>query len=266
MKFFTNVKNSIYGPGFYAALGSRSMGRSVGYFIGLATLLSIVTAVPVISGLASFLNEKAVNEFFGAYPEDLVVTLADGKVSINQPEPYFVPNPEEDDKKNLVTIDTKSEFSGSQADEYSTYVLVKEDFAVMAGSGDQAGRIVPFNTFDDIVITKEMVAGWGSALAPYAGVALFAASIILFIAFIVGSLFYFIYFLIPAVLILGIGRLLKQPFGFAHAYKVAIHAATLPLLASTAFFLFGTPKPFLAFTVLLLLVATLNLSKSRSVA
>ena len=106
--------------------------------IGIAPYL-IASYVMFVVPFA-FSNMPEMIESF--YPRDLVVTIANGHVSTNQPEPYRVPNPFGDFRtKYLVVFDGRNTLSMNLR-ENSTYALVKDTYMISGAPGQE--RIVYF--------------------------------------------------------------------------------------------------------------------------
>jgi hypothetical protein len=114
------------------------------------------------------------------YPEELVVTIQDGKASTNVPEPYFIKFndviPTENwnssfkegfeegvamdadanlEEFNLLVIDTKTPFSAEQFKDYHALVWLTED-AVYTLSENDRTESTPLADSDDMIINKTM--------------------------------------------------------------------------------------------------------------
>lgn len=260
--FFLTVKNSIYGPEFYRSVTTRPLKHGVWYMAGLMFLVTLPLGVQMTTGLLEFLSVKTVNETVAAYPDDLIFTLKDGEVSVNQEEPIFI-GKGEDGKDHLIVIDTKSALTGDQLKQYSTFALVKKDL-VIAESGN-GSRIIPLNDVDDFTLTKERLTGWGEKAKPYLTPAAIGLSIFIFVMMFVfswgGQLMYTLF---PAAVVFLAAKVFKKKFTFKHSYKVALYATTLPILGETLIRLIGGgPTPMFSFTALTLLIILLNISQKQ---
>ncbi|MBX9765191.1 DUF1189 domain-containing protein, partial [Patescibacteria group bacterium] len=90
--FFSDFKNSFYGPLFYAQARAKSLGAAIGFLLLSALLTSFVLvfvfAASVIPGI---LSEKPAEFVEKNYPSELTVTIQDGKASTNVEQPYIIP-------------------------------------------------------------------------------------------------------------------------------------------------------------------------------
>ena len=97
--FFHTLVRSLYSPEFYRGVPDGKTGDAVKYFFGFLLLIAILFSVmPMAAGLGFFLaghNEadQAYEQARGVYPDDLVVKVDQGEVSINQSAPYLIPTP-----------------------------------------------------------------------------------------------------------------------------------------------------------------------------
>jgi hypothetical protein len=262
--FFKKVRSSIYNPSFYQSLREASVSSSIKYFAALSVIGAILTVLLLIPGIAAFFSPATVSTVVGAYPADLEVTVDHGVVSINQPEPYIIKDSEGLKKKNILVIDTKSNFTGAQFDQYSTYVLVKKDFVVVEDKGAQ--KIFPLNEVQSLKLNQERVAAWGQKALPLLVPGAIALTTLLLLAIFIGSMFSLVYFLLLALIMMLIGRARHTTLSYKEAYKVTVHAATLPLIMWFVFTLAHISMPFLTFSLLTLLVAFLNLKPAPNAA
>lgn len=182
------------------------------------------------------------------YPEELTLTIQDGKLSTNVEEPYFVdlaglifsedsagtPSWAEFLPKNLLVIDTVTPFSTGQFDDYGTMFWLSGDS--FYSKQDDGVSVNSLSEAKDMVINKELVdplmdEGWATfkPMIPriLTGFA-FAFVLLLWIS-------RFIYGLFLAILTLGISAIRKVSFTYGQAYNATLHAMTLPILLQTFF-------------------------------
>ena len=121
MKFLRNIKRSIYDPGFYQEVSEKPFSSSFIYFLLFSLLVSILItplfAFKFIPPALTFVSQinPTVLEF---YPDELVITIADGEASTNVQEPYFWPIPDQvvqgltvEGAEHVLVIDTTTPFS-----------------------------------------------------------------------------------------------------------------------------------------------------------
>lgn len=282
--FFKSLLASIYSPTFYAGIPQRSFWKAFWYLVGVTLI------VTVLGGLFSFYlpyqNHKekiheTVQNVLHFYPEDLVVTIQDGKASTQAAQPYFISlhailpletwggDLEEEDWEEMkaVVVDTKTPFSTEQFRDYRALTWLTED-AFYVLSEDERVQSFPLAEAPNMVINKDLVDGLmdqvyakGKALLP-------VLAWIFFVFAFVGILFFrMIYLLFFSVLLLLVTKLLGLHYDFGAAYKTGIYAITL----SSFFTLLLEIQPwfyghgfFLMPTILSLLVATVNLQKMKT--
>jgi len=257
MKFIQTVRDSIYNPSFYQTLNERTVGKSIRYFLLLSFVLALLSTVAIVPDIFAFLSPKTVDEIVQTYPSDLEIRIKEGKVSTNQQEPYVLPGGFDDDKANLLVIDTKTPLESTQFAEYSTHVLLKQDFAIVAD--DQGGRLIPLDAVKDFALSRAIIASWAEKFYPYLMPMAIGASLVLWLGLWIANLFTFIYLLLAALLVMLLGRMMKQKLSYKESYRVALYAVTLPLIIATLLGMFSIGMPFLTYTLLLLVVVYANL-------
>ncbi len=257
MKFFHTLRSSIYDPIFYAGVDARSVPRTVWYFIRLAMLLAILSSIVFIQPIWSFFSKATLDSLVAAYPAELVVTVTNGKASINQPEPYLIPGPTGESPKNLVVIDTKSSFTISQLADYDTHVLLKENALVMKDDGSQ--RITSLTGITGVSLSRPLLETLATNSAPYLPFLAIAVILALWLLFTSGITLSLVYFIVLALLTWIIARLMKRNGGYTRAYKMTAYAATAPLILASALSLFNIALPMFSVSLLTLLIVVLNL-------
>lgn len=257
MKFIQTVRDSVYNPSFYQALSERTVGKSIRYFLLLSFVLALLSTIAIVPDIFAFLSPKTVDEIVQTYPSDLEIRIKDGKVSTNQQEPYILPGGFDEDHANLLVIDTKTPLESTQFAEYSTHVLLKQDFAIVAD--DQGGRLMPLDAVKDFTLSRAIIASWAEKFYPYLMPIAIGASLVLWLGLWIANLFTLIYLLFAALLVMLLGRVTKQKLSYKESYRVALYAVTLPLIVATLLGMFSIVMPFLTYTLLLLVVAYANL-------
>jgi hypothetical protein len=110
----------------------------------LTLILSLFLIVPLMR-----VDVRSIaTEFVQAYPQDLEITVEDGRLDINQPLPYVVGIPEKIDRQmeknepaNVVTFTTNDDFGGVQDfARFDSFAVVTES-AVYFMSDDDTGEV-----------------------------------------------------------------------------------------------------------------------------
>ncbi len=269
-QFFQSIKDSIYNPSYYAELRTRPLSYSIKYFYKLAVLLALVGVIlfsfTAFPNLQSFFSD-AGGKIIDYYPADLEIKVEKGEVSINQPEPYELPLPEEmkgeieremPGVKNLVVIDTATPFSLEQFDRYATLVwLTKTHLAARDGKGQV--RLNALQSLGGLTIDKTFVGNTLQKFAPVIKSIPFLILVLVFLGTLIAISGKLLYLLIAGAIVFLYFKSRKDPISYRTAYQIALHAITFPIL-----FIFVIHLVFPQFqiplltTILLLLVVYMN--------
>jgi hypothetical protein len=284
MAFFKTVKESIYSPTFYATVPKKTFGSAFKYFVLLALLVAVFSAIrmePVFFKTVPQWIDDFTKNAAEIYPNDLVVNVIDGQVSINQPEPYLIPVPanlKEDMNKagifNLLVVDTVTPFSAGQLDEYGALAWLMEDgIAVKSNQRNGEVRTYSLSQARDFTIDRQKVDELFTKLQPYAKFAINFSGPILFVFFVIavfiGGLFRMVYLLLFAVVTYVVGKLLKVKLTYGQAYKVSMYAVTLGILIDLVLMFVGAfitvPQIPYLFTMVTTAVVLVNLQAMKKV-
>ncbi len=289
--FFKSIPASIFSPAFYAGIAGRSFWKGFWFLTGFTFLTLILGTVLII--VVPYMQHRdqintTIENVLHFYPEELVVTIQDGKASTNVPEPYFLKfndviptenwNPvfkegfEEGVAKdtdadleelNLVVIDTKTPFSAEQFKEYHAIVWLTED-AIYTLSENGRTESIPLADSNDAVINKTMAdAGMDSIWTSVKSFLPFLATLIFIFTFIFLVIARMIYLLIFALFMLIVSSVMKLPYDYAAGYKIGFYAMSLSTLVTIAFLALGFNQFFFMSTILNLLVAVVNLDQAK---
>lgn len=268
MNIFQQIKSSVYGKEYYKdVVSNMRLSSSIKYlakFCLLIVALGVVAAViflPTMSKLA----KKGITSTVALYPDDLEVTIAQGKASINQPEPYFIKG---QDGKNLVVVDTKSESSISKFREYGAFAMLSAtEIIALKDTGTGQLQVMPLPK-EDVVLTKALAVegqDWLINALPWIfAMIILIGAVFLFLANFVGSL---IVLFIYALAIWVMSKVCKWNLSYKKSYQVGIHAMTLVSVLSLVA-LFGVYKFFDNFflkLIVVLVVTYINLRKDTTV-
>lgn len=282
---------SLTKPNYYKDIKEAKLSFSLKYLFILFLLTSLIVAVGVSVRMLGLIPEspkfiESTKSFIlETYPDELELTLKEGKITTNVKEPYFIDLAE--DKKvviapfeHLIAIDTKAD--SEEIKNLNSLLLITDDnLVVWEGSGSAAFRTFSLSDAlskmpNGVSMDKTLFTSILETFAPYVIKTLpkiiIAISLLIFIFYplIAGSLgFLFrLIFLLPASLILFIFvKLLKKNLSFAKTYQMSLHGATVPTVIS---FVFSFPSLYpyvstlswIAFFVFMFVVIS-RLDKSR---
>lgn len=269
---FEHIKKSIYNPGYYTELLSKPLSHSWKYYSAFAMLivvfLTITSSIPFVAGANKALHEFP-QQFFAYYPDDLVIDVTAGKVTINQPEPYAFPIPaqfladmSEEDRaqfQNIAIIDTVTPFSLEQFQAYKTLAWL--GLGQMTFLGRSGGvRIEQLSPKISYTLTETKLKNIELKAREYYHLVGPALVVLIFVVFMTVFGFNFAYLLFGALCIFVLGRIMQFRWTFGQSYRIGLHAITLPILINTAVSIVGiglTQIPLL-FTVVMVGVVYMN--------
>ncbi|MFA4815519.1 MAG: DUF1189 family protein [Candidatus Gracilibacteria bacterium] len=274
--FFKSIPSSIYSPSFYAGVASRSFWRGFWYFAGFTALLLLVWTACIVV-IPYFTNATKINETIEKvlhfYPEELVITVQDGKVSTNMEEPYFIslndvlPIEGWDDRYQIV-IDTTTPFSMEQLLGYKAIAWLTVDAIYIQGGENSQPEIIPLAEAPDTVINKQVADTSMDTIWQKTKSFIPAVGVVTLIFAFLGILFFrMLYLLIFSLALRIIFSIMKLPYDYGTAYKMGFYAMTLSLLVTLAMaiqpWLPELHPFFLMPTLISLIVVTVNLDRAK---
>ena len=226
---------------WYHDLFTADLSFSVKYLVCLVAVASFVIAFGTnVTDIPTLRTQSAqiANLAQASYPADLVITIQKGVWDINRPQPFVVSMPAQlafifessAPIQNLIVFDK----AGVVTDlaKYNTVFLVNEkNLLTQKGSNVQT---TPLSEVSDLNVDKNSF-GKAMQLLAYVWIPLIALEIALAwfgisIAFVVGQIANVLLASVAAFLLLAF---LRRKLRFADVVKVAIHAATLPIVLET---------------------------------
>ncbi|MDQ3245256.1 MAG: DUF1189 domain-containing protein [bacterium] len=164
-KFILEFKNSLSNKEFYQNILNNTPKWNMYYVAKLSLMLSILLSLFIICGfyLSGFPRELR-KEVAQNFPDNLVVNIKNGILSINQPVPYVVPLPvsliqenlknHEKSRTNLLVIDTDASLDLNANTKFDTMIFLSSNRAIIEQEIDGEIRSIPLKNFPDIQITK----------------------------------------------------------------------------------------------------------------
>ena len=254
MNLFSQIRDSIYNPLFYRGLLDKTLGYSLGYYFKLAAALALLSAVFFAVAVVPDLNrglwqiEKSLTTL---YPAGLVLEVQDGVLAKNIKEPVVIPFPpgwslaEREQLaafKHFIVIDTAGPATraGYEASQAVIFVTAKEIIA----PGERGGgtiQILPLDPDMNWSLDQDKIKTFLAAVRPWYVLAAPVAVLLTFVVFMFLSFLLLLPLFVLALLVFILLRLMTARVGrlvsFGAAYRLSLHAVTLPLLVSF-FFIF----------------------------
>ena len=231
---------SFFSKELYRDVALHWKGVNFLYLLLLLAVCWILVMVKVQIGFANFVNNKAA-AIVEQVPE---ITITDGKVSISEPQPYYIIDPESDDV--LIIIDTTGQIESLE--ETEAFCLLTED-EVISRESEFETRAFDLSNVKEFVVDSERITNWLHTGRKILVVIMYPFALI-------GSyLFRIIQSLIYAVIGLLFASCCKTRLSYAALLRLTVVAMTPCLLAKTIFVLADVRLPY---QKLIFLVVTLS--------
>ncbi len=237
--------NSLTSPKYYQHIVETRFSFSLKYFAVLALIASLVTFSSTVKPITSDLKEAIgalETTALSAYPEDLVVTLKSGEISINQPEPYIFVMPKDlavepesaepadtttENPSNFLVFDSAGTLN--DLERYDTLILVNKTNILVQGNNKV--EVYPLKDYPDGELTAETLRSLATKVRPFLNAIPY---IVLGFALLGTVLYYFgfrlAYLVIVSLVLMAVGSLRGLKLSFSKYYQVGLHAITLPLI------------------------------------
>jgi hypothetical protein len=207
----------------------KSLGHAIWYWFKYVLGVGIGGLVIGISALVYFTPQ--IPKFLSEKLPDINLTLIDGEVSTNMPEPYVW-----GDKDMALIINTKGTVDDLR--EYKIGVLILKDKIVAKQESET--KLIDLSEFkDEASLSKEMIVSWTQNNKIW--ILVVGLSMLLVIEFILGIV-YLIWqvfaFLFWSLAFFIVSKILKKNLGFTNILKIVLTASVVPLLISTLNILF----------------------------
>lgn len=273
MGFFRTVRKSIYDVAFYATAKGEPSGKAMKYFALLVLCVAIVTSIPIYASFGMWKSQiggDIRSRILAVYPDELVLTFKDGRVTSNVDEPYLIPTPKEfvdaTSPKNLVVINTSGTITPSDFGRYDTFAILGGDAVWVYDPQKDKTTIQNFDNIkgESFVVNKQIVAEWvniGLKVGKWiVGVLLIFLPVIIFAVFWCG---YLLYLLFGALVIWLAAKLRKVDITYGQAYKLGLYLLTLPIFYSILSSIVMFKLPYV-FTLILFAVAYANFGPGKA--
>lgn len=278
-RFFTVVWRSTTDFSYYKDIAKAPFSFSLKYLFFLNLIIGIVGGVIFAQTVIRFIPEipakieqaKIIAKEF--YPNDLVVTINNGKLRTNVDEPYFIEFPADlnIDKNlfHLITIDTKA--SVEDIKKYQTAVLVTNNALVFPDKN--AGYRVQFlsdmkgyYTINNYVYNTIM-----SKILSYLNYLPYVAYILIFCMILIFPFFmaffsvigHLVYVSIMSIILWLIVKIIKIKASYGKIIQLSLHGLTIPIIISSFSQWLNISMPNLSYSLIFLLLMIVCLSKLK---
>lgn len=269
MQLFKTVSSSIYYPGFYSHIRKGRIEDVVKTFLIMGVVGIGFSLLGVFALVVPFAFSNPTAKLEQAFLDNLVVSFASSTLSINQPQPLYINNPFTDDPKYLAVFDTENTLDEDPKD-ISTLAILKKEYVMLRSADERSER----ESYDDLgatttlTIQKSDISAFTQALRPYvAPMILIGAICVVVLGSVFGAIawvfFHALYLLIPALLLYVFGKIRDEKGSYKEMYLVAAYASIPVAIISFAMLLLSIPRIDFAYTLLLIVVALVNLHGAK---
>lgn len=267
--FNRTLWKSLFSFRYYHDVVAAPFNFSFKFFLAFSMFLGIIITISL--GLAIYSPvQQFTNRFkeraYALYPQDLIITTKDGKLTTNATEPYhfsipfelFLPQApaiSDEKQKYLVTIDTKAN-PGAYDESQSIFLVTRDSLVVPENTEDF--RVIPLQELDDVTINKANTDAILKNLLPVVHLLfptlMIFAGLVLFIIWPIARLLSLVIF---AFMILPFTKLMGLELPYKKIFQIMLHSYLLPFFIETALFLFGLQPPISFFNLLLFILYNL---------
>ncbi|MCX6723581.1 MAG: DUF1189 family protein [Candidatus Staskawiczbacteria bacterium] len=274
MNIFVKIKNSIYGPKYYEEVIAKPFSYSFKYLLAFALLFALVFTIVVTVKFIPIVNNlsEQAPKMANYFPQELTITIKNGKVSTNVQEPYFIRAPKEyqsadntsgneSNIENYIVIDTKNKFDLDTFNSYKTGVWLTADNVAYLDKNKIS--IIPLSSVKDFTLNRGKIADFINTLKPFIVV---LYPIVFVGAYIIGYMaviLKMIYLLFGALLIWLVAKTKGIKIGYKKSYIAGMQLMTGAIIVISILeaISFKLTFPFF-FTILVIIFAVLNLNKN----
>lgn len=282
--FLSSFQRSVTDFSYYRELLKYDFWFSIKYILVLTCAALFIQSVFVAVQIAFLLPklpsgvEHLERRLKESYPQELVISIKDGSLSINQESPYTIDIPEIREigvYKHFITIDTGASISDFES---ADSLILVTDQAIVYPDDPTGQQLTSYQVMslkdipDDAVIDKKTYLGWITRLDPLFDMIPKAAPFVLLAGVILvplfGTLFSvswnLLYLLILTVVVWLVSKVFNLSLTYGKLYQLGIHGLTMPMilvmiLSSVNIFM---PLVFTSAFLLWMVLVLSNLSKS----
>lgn len=243
-KFFQEFKRSLHDWAWYKEIGSGNYPLSLKYAGGLAILGSLILTIFITVGIYVAAVPTARVAIPELIPEDLIITLKSGELSINQPVPYSIPVPAEAKdamrkeggaRSNILVIDTTAAAVLDSPGRSDAYAFVNKDTLVVE---DENGgvRAFPLKNSPDLTVSRDTAYSAVDKIAKYAWMLSVPLFVLIALVNFVGSM---VIFAIAGGMLWAAMKFASRQIRYKSAFNVVVHAYTILFCVDVVLLLLG---------------------------
>lgn len=219
---------SFYSKELYKDVGLHWKGVGFAYLLLLLAICTVPRIFKFQRDLSRFIDKEAP-PFVERVPR---ITIANGEVSVDEPQPYYIKDPDSNDV--LVIIDTTGEIQSLEGTE--AFALLTKTKLIHRQS-EMEYRTYDLSKVEEFVLDKERIMGWLKFIKKFTIPALYP-----FLLF--GS---FVFRIVQALIYAAIGLLFalwcKVKLSYAALLRLAVVAVTPCIIVRTLFELASVHLP-----------------------
>ncbi len=241
--FITDFKRSLYDFKWYKEIERGEHPLRISYTTILSLISALVTVIVLTISLYTILIPSVGEEINKQFPEDLVITIKSGELSINQPMPYRFEFSEEEKKNNkegkfnILVIDTEAEADLDSTQKYETYAFANKTTVVIEEDSPEI-KAYPLKDFPDTVLSRDSIQGWFGTFKDYSWI--LPIIVFPFVAFYI-FVCLLILFLVSGGLLWIIMKIASRDLSFARAFAISMYAYTfIFILDLVLLFVYGS--------------------------
>jgi hypothetical protein len=230
------------------------------------TTLNAAIFIPKLYSATQLITARLVSDLPSLYPEGMVLTLKDGRLSTNVREPFFYPlerlasfvqslqdsvkGLDTDDLTYLFVIDTQAKLD--DFDLYRTFALVTQD-AVIYYNSEGNLEVIKLSRFGDTTIDSGQVAALIDQVRPYTAYLPLLVAALALVGLYLGTLWFdLVYLLALTLLTWAAAALLRSRLAYSRSYQINLHTYVWYKLIFTVFGWLGISPGFPYLRTLLL--------------
>lgn len=250
----------------YETISQTSLSKVFKYYFFTAFIIAVIFSLSlmfVVTGNLKTEIQNTSNSLIASFPDDLVLNFETDGLSINQPEPFAIPNiisPEL--PKNLITFNTSTDLKIQDLNNFDSFAVATKDSVFIKKMSEQANIDLGYESFTYkemeigiISVTKQVyqtsLTAFTNLIIKILPALLAFGSLFVVIMFFVFNIFISLFF---AFLVVLISMLKGRQFGYQEAYKFSLFSTILALILGS--FLSTLNLGFPMMNVLILIILT----------
>ena len=258
--FFYSFYRSISSFSYYRDIVKTPKSFSYQYFFFMMFLLvvgmTVMIGIPITKEVPKLLT-RGQEYARTLFPDDLQIEVKDGKLAINQPEPFVIPIPVELATDLPVAVSDQNRINlftytkDAQIDDFDTYqtLILANQSTIMVRSDQGDIRAYPIKEMENFTITKPLIDMLLNTITPYLKhVVPLMISVLFIVLLIFVPLFKLLSVLFLSIFTMVIGKaIMGLTLPYSKYVQIGLHAITLPLLVELILNLFNWQPPFVMF-------------------